>query len=83
MQVAQIDMAEQQTIAQQCPSFSVDPSVSVCDSKLSLSDIFSLIFVIFCCFHIVKHLDVSHCICHKAKTLSTSLLPVNSLKIKL
>ena len=62
LRLAQIDMAEQQTIAHcsAMSSLSVDPSVSVCDSKLSLSNIFiakytgnCLMFVIFCCFRIV------------------------------
>jgi hypothetical protein len=85
VRLAQIYMAEQQTIdCSAMSSLSVDLSVSVCNSKLSLSDIFiaeykgnCLMFVIFCCFRIVKHFDVSHCIRHKAGTLGTSLSPVD------
>jgi hypothetical protein len=38
-------------------------------------------FVIICCFRIVKHFDVSHCIRHKAGTLGTSLKFFNKVGI--
>ena len=39
-------------------------------------------FVIFCCFYVVKHFNVSHCIRHKAATLGTSPSPVDGPKIE-
>ena len=70
-------------------SLSVEPSVTLCDPKLSLSDSFKanykgncLMFLIFCCFVIIKYFDVSHRIRHETETLGTRLSPVSSLEIE-